>query len=277
MSTNENLRGYMKSVKQYPLLTKNESDILFQKYNIACKNDDKQKSQAYKNKIVNSNLRLVINIAKSYLPRGSRYGRELSDLIQEGNIGLMRAVEKYDVTKGFHFSTYAMWWIRQSIGRYIVDHGRPVRLTPHIVTLIRRINEVKKEFVSEFNCQPTNSELAELLQVDIKTIENVYNASGGMISIHQEQDSETESSSMEEFLQEPMQEAMEREGRMPRSIEQIMRDKEIVNVISNALCELSSREERIIRLRFSITNDKENVEKWPMTMNELASNLKESD
>lgn len=154
---------YLREIGQYDLLSREEEIELAE---AAAKGD----SQA-KEKLINHNLRLVVSVAKRYMGRGLA----LLDLIQEGNTGLIKAVEKYDVDKGFKFSTYATYWIKQAISRAIMDQSRNIRIPVHTIELISNIRKVERDFQQKYGRDPKINEVAAALKVDIKKIKEAYN------------------------------------------------------------------------------------------------------
>ena len=156
------IKIYLREIGKYPLLTREEEN----KIATAALNGD---SEA-KEKLINHNLRLVVSIAKKYMGRGLN----LLDLIQEGNVGLIKAVERFDVSKGFKFSTYATYWIKQSISYAIADQTRNIRIPPHIIKLINNIQRVEQNLLQEKKRKPTQEEVAKILNIDIKKIKNAY-------------------------------------------------------------------------------------------------------
>ncbi len=154
---------YLREIGQYDLLSREEEIELAE---AAAKGD----SQA-KEKLINHNLRLVVSVAKRYMGRGLA----LLDLIQEGNTGLIKAVDKYDVDKGFKFSTYATYWIKQAISRAIMDQSRNIRIPVHTIELISNIRKVERDFQQTYGRDPRINEVAAALKVDIKKIKEAYN------------------------------------------------------------------------------------------------------
>ena len=155
------IRSYLYEIGKIPLLTADEEVILAKRI----EKGDKEAAQL----LITANLRLVVSIAKKY----SKSGLELLDLIQEGNIGLMRAVEKFDYHKGFKFSTYATWWIRQAVTRAIADQGRTIRVPVHMGDQINKLLRVQHQLTQQLGRDPTVEELAEALEVPPKKVENM--------------------------------------------------------------------------------------------------------
>lgn len=151
VSSTDPLRLYLVQMGKYPLLSKDEETKLAKR--IA------DGDQEAKDALINANLRLVVSVAKHYVNKNI----PLSDLIQEGNIGLSRAAEKFDYTKGFKFSTYATWWIKQAVSRAIADQSRNIRIPVHVVENIRKINKVKHELIQSLGREPTEEEVAKAL------------------------------------------------------------------------------------------------------------------
>ena len=152
------IKSYLKDISQYTLLSFDEEQKLAALI--------KQKNIQAKEALINHNLRLVVFIAKKYLG----FGLSLADLIQEGNLGLIKAVEKYDLNKGFRFSTYATYWIKQSISKAIMDQGRNIRIPIHIIVLLNQIAKVEKDFLQKNNRFPSVQEISKIINVDINKI-----------------------------------------------------------------------------------------------------------
>lgn len=152
------IKSYLKDISQYTLLSFDEEQKLAALI--------KQKNTQAKEALINHNLRLVVFIAKKYLG----FGLSLADLIQEGNLGLIKAVEKYDLNKGFRFSTYATYWIKQSISKAIMDQGRNIRIPIHIIVLLNQIAKVEKNFLQKNNRFPSIQEISKIINVDINKI-----------------------------------------------------------------------------------------------------------
>lgn len=153
---------YLREISQYDLLSKEEEVRLAE----AAKNGDVEA----KNELVKHNLRLVVSLAKRYMNRGLAF----QDLIQEGNIGLITAVDKFDASKGFKFSTYATYWIKQSISRAIMDKSRNIRIPIHTIELMSKIKKVERAFQQENGREPKEKEVAEILNLDIKKVKEAY-------------------------------------------------------------------------------------------------------
>ena len=161
-TTVNSIKVYLNEISQYNLLSK-EDEVRYAE--AAAKGN-----QEAKNALINHNLRLVVSIAKKYMGRGLT----LSDLIQEGNFGLIKATEKYDVNKGFRFSTYATYWIRQSISRAIMDQTRNIRIPTHIIELLSKIKKAERDFQQSYNKEPKDNDIAKALGIDIKKVKEAY-------------------------------------------------------------------------------------------------------
>lgn len=159
---NSSVKIYLKEIGEYPLLSKEEEMRLAARA--------AEGSMKAREKLINCNLRLVVYIAKRY----SGHGLSLLDMIQEGNIGLMKAVEKFDYTKGYKFSTYATYWIKQSISEAIMKQSRNIRIPINIIERISAIRKVEKEYQQKFERDPSMKEVAAALKLDIKKIKEAY-------------------------------------------------------------------------------------------------------
>ena len=168
---NDPVRMYLKEIGRINLLT---SDEEFEYAQRAEAGDEEAKRL-----LAESNLRLVVSIAKRYVGRGMLF----LDLIQEGNIGLMKAVDKFDPTKGYKFSTYATWWIRQAITRAIADQARTIRVPVHMVETINKLARVQRQLTQELNREPTDEEIAKKLDITIEKVREVYKISQDPVSL----------------------------------------------------------------------------------------------
>ena len=171
--SSDNLNIYLNEISKYPLLSLDEQKEL--SYRVL---DGDTKAA---NKLVSSNLRLVVSVAKKYNGNGS--GVDLLDLIQEGNLGLMKAVEKYDVKKGFKFSTYAVWWIKQAIARSIADKARTIRIPVHLYEDMRKFNKIRNEIYGKTGIEPTTEEVAKEMNISIKKAKTMFDYSRDTLSL----------------------------------------------------------------------------------------------
>ena len=171
MSVNDNVRMYLKEIGKISLLTLSEEQELSRKV--------AQGDEHAKNVLAESNLRLVVSIAKRYVGRGLLF----LDLIQEGNIGLMKAVEKFDYDKGYKFSTYATWWIRQAITRALADQARTIRVPVHMVETINKMARIERQMTLELNREPTDLELSKKMGLTVEKIAEIRKISQDPVSL----------------------------------------------------------------------------------------------
>jgi len=188
--TPELLAKYLRHIGQGDLLTHAEEIELSK----AAKAGDKRARQ----RLIEKNLRLVVSVAKKY--RG--YGLPFEDLIQEGNIGLMKAVEKYDPDRGFRFSTYATWWVRQAVQRAVADKGRTIRVPVHMTEKIRKMARTYNDLSAEFEREPTDEEVAERLEWTVDEVRDVKDAMPDATSLNQPLSSDSDSSELGELVED---------------------------------------------------------------------------
>lgn len=230
---NSNLDSYFKQIGRTPLLTRAQEVELAKKI----ENGD-QRARA---KMIESNLRLAVSIAKKY----SKYGSNLEDLIQESNIGLIKAVEKFDWRKGYKFSTYACWWIKQSVTRYLTGDSTILKIPSHTLSDARKLNQVIKDFEEEFNQEPSKEDISEIMGISIGQVENAMAAlkSRYVKSIDMPIGNDGESkTTLGDLI--PDNNAV--------SIDSKLDNEKLRGVIVKALMSLSKREELVLRLRFGI-------------------------
>lgn len=223
------IRSYLYEIGKIPLLTGEEEVILAKRI----EKGDKEAGQL----LITANLRLVVSIAKKY----SKSGLELLDLIQEGNIGLMRAVEKFDYHKGFKFSTYATWWIRQAITRAIADQARTIRVPVHMIETINKFNKVNGSLSTRLGRQPTDEEIAKEMDIEIEKIAEIrkikQNPSSLATPIGDEKDSKLQDILPDEWSQSP---------------EDFATSEYLKNQLKGILDSLQDRERRVLALRFGL-------------------------
>ena len=228
----DSVRLYLREIGKIPLLTPEEEADLAKRI---VKGDKKAKD-----KLVESNMRLVVSIAKRY---GGR-GLDFLDLIQEGNTGLLRAVEKFDPDKGFKFSTYATWWVRQAITRAIADQARTIRIPVHMVETINKVLRTSRKLTSELNREPTNEEIAKELGLEPEKIDYVMRIKQDIASLDASigREGDDEDSVLGDFVEDE-----ERDSPEESAANQILKEQ-----LSEIIATLTDREQKIIRLRFGI-------------------------
>lgn len=223
------IRSYLYEIGKIPLLTGEEEVILAKRY--------EKKDQEAGQLLITANLRLVVSIAKKY----AKSGLELLDLIQEGNIGLMRAVQKFDYHKGFKFSTYATWWIRQAITRAIADQARTIRIPVHMIETINKFNKTSAILTTRLGRKPTDDEIAKEMDIELTKVAEIrkisQNPSSLQTPIGDEKDSQLLDIIPDDWSQSPDEYA---------TLEYLK------NQIHTVLDSLQDREKRVLALRFGL-------------------------
>ena len=233
LTINDPVRMYLKEIGQIKLLTMDEELELADRI---LAGDEMAKST-----LAEANLRLVVSIAKRDVGRGMLF----LDLIQEGNIGLMKAVEKFDVSKGYKFSTYATWWIRQAITRAIADQARTIRVPVHMVETINKLARIQRQLTLELNREPSEQELAKKMNMSVEMVRDIYKISQEPVSL-ETPIGEEDDSHLGDFIKD--------ERNM--SPEEYATNEMLKDEISEVLLTLTEREEKVIRLRFGLEDGK---------------------
>jgi len=226
---NDPVRMYLKEIGRINLLTTDEE---FEYARLAEQGDEYAKKM-----LAESNLRLVVSIAKRYVGRGMLF----LDLIQEGNIGLMKAVDKFDPTKGYKFSTYATWWIRQAITRAIADQARTIRVPVHMVETINKLARAQRQLTQELNREPTEEELAKKLNISVEKVREVYKISQDPVSL-ETPIGEEDDSHLGDFIKDEL----------TMSPEDYATTEMLKEELASVLLTLTDREEKVLRLRFGL-------------------------
>ena len=235
-ASDDSVRLYLREIGKIPLLN-SEEELALAKRVVAGE-------RKAKDKMAEANMRLVVSIAKRYSGRGL----DFLDLIQEGNTGLLRAVEKFDPEKGFKFSTYATWWIRQAITRAIADQARTIRIPVHMVETINKLLRTQRRMTQELNREPTIEELGKELEMEPEKVEYVMKIKQDITSLDAGvgRDGDDEDSVLRDFIEDE-------EGVTPEESAASQLLKEQVQAI---LSTLSDREQKIIKMRFGLENGK---------------------
>lgn len=234
------VRMYLKEIGKVPLLTPEEEIDLAKRMEMG--------DESAKKRLAEANLRLVVSIAKRYVGRGMQF----LDLIQEGNLGLIKAVEKYDYSKGFKFSTYATWWIRQAITRSIADQARTIRIPVHMVETINRLIRTSRQLLQELGREPLPEELAKKLDMPVDRVREIMKISQDPVSLEtpigEEEDSHLGDFIQDEHVQIPVDAAT-----------YTLLHEQLMEVLDT----LTDREQKVLRLRFGLDDGK------PRTLEEV--------
>jgi RNA polymerase primary sigma factor len=230
--TNDPVRMYLKEIGKVPLLSADQEVALAKRI--------ERKDMAAKRKLIESNLRLVVSIAKRYVGRGMLF----LDLIQEGNLGLIRAVEKFDYRKGYKFSTYATWWIRQAITRAIADQARTIRIPVHMVETINRLIRVQRQLLQDIGREPTPEEIAAEMGITPQKVRDILKISQEPVSLETPV-GEEDDSQLGDFIED-------QDAAVPvEAVSEIMQKEALGHVLGT----LTHRERKVIELRFGLKGE----------------------
>lgn len=230
----DSVRLYLREIGKIPLLSA-EEELALAKRVVAGDKDAKDQ-------MAEANMRLVVSIAKRYVGRGL----DLLDLIQEGNTGLLRAVEKFDPDKGFKFSTYATWWIRQAITRAIADQARTIRIPVHMVETINKLLRTQRRLTQELNREPTNEEIAKEMEIDVDKVEHIMKIKQDISSLDASIRDDEEDSVLADFIEDEDTVSPEESA-----TGQLLKEQ-----VKDMLGALTEREQKILKLRFGLEDGK---------------------
>ncbi|WP_305883320.1 RNA polymerase sigma factor RpoD/SigA [Conexibacter sp. DBS9H8] len=236
----DSLRLYLRSIGRVPLLTKEQEVELAQRI--------ERGDMTAKQQMIEANLRLVVSIAKSYLGRGLTF----LDLIQEGSMGLIRAVEKFDYRRGYKFSTYATWWIRQAVTRAIADKGRTIRIPVHMIEKLNRVSRAERQLLQQFGRDPSPEEIATEVEMTTDEVRDILAMSLAPISLERPV-GEEEDSQLGDFVED-----LSQESPFEQAAEHLRKEN-----LRRALAALPQREREVIELRYGLSG------KRPYTLEEV--------
>ena len=252
---------YLHELQKHQQLAHGDLVELFKLYNAGVTRDAEgeivgrsPEALRIRNRLTEANLRLVVSIAKQY-----NKGPELNDLIQEGNIGLMKAVDRFKHEKGFRFSTYATWWIRQAIGQYRLKRKGAIRLPAHAATVQRKLLQAAEDYRREMGCEPTTEELTALIGASKTVVEATLHSGRGSVSLQQPLSASGDGDTVEDRIED------DRPGASPFDN---VSEKELIEVTEAVIMELSDKEAAILRLRFGLNEDPEDSASYPITQEE---------
>jgi len=229
--SSDSIQMYLKEIGKVPLLTAAEEVEL-------AKRKEKGDKEAVK-KIIEANLRLVVSIAKKFT--GAK-GLSLLDLIQEGNIGLFRAVEKFEYRKGYKFSTYATWWIRQAITRALADQSRTIRIPVHMVETINKFQQIERQLIQDLGREPLPEEISAEMGQEIDKVRHIIKISQDTISLETSVGEDEEDSTLEDFIEDVKNVTPDRSAAL-----QLLKD-----YVKEVITQLSPREQKILEMRFGL-------------------------
>ena len=240
LAIDDPVRMYLKDIGKIPLLTPERETYLAEQITLG--------NKEAKDELIEANLRLVVSIAKRHVGKGMYF----LDLIQEGNLGLIKAVEKFDYSKGYKFSTYATWWIRQAITRAIADQARTIRIPVHMVETIHKVSRTARQLLQEFGREPTTDEIAESLGITAEKVREIMKIAQDPVSL-ETPIGEEEDSHLGDFVED-----MDSPAPSDSASYSLLREQ-----LCNILHTLTPREEQVIKLRFGLEDGR------PRTLEEV--------
>jgi len=230
--SDDSIQMYLREIGKVPLLTAEEEVALAKRK----EKDDREAAR----KLIEANLRLVVSIAKKFVGRSL----SLADLIQEGNIGLFRAVEKFEYRKGYKFSTYATWWIRQAITRALADQSRTIRIPVHMVETINKFQQIERQLIQDLGREPLPEEIAAEMNQELDKVRHIIKISQDTISLETSVGDEDEDSTLEDFIEDIKNVTPDRAAAL-----QLLRD-----YVKDIIRDLSPREQKILEMRFGLVD-----------------------
>jgi RNA polymerase primary sigma factor len=245
LAIDDPVRMYLKDIGKIPLLSAERETYLAEQITLG--------NKAAKDELIEANLRLVVSIAKRHVGKGMYF----LDLIQEGNLGLIKAVEKFDYSKGYKFSTYATWWIRQAITRAIADQARTIRIPVHMVETIHKVSRTARQLLQELGREPTTDEIAERLSLTAEKVREIMKIAQDPVSL-ETPIGEEEDSHLGDFVED-----MDSPAPSDSASYSLLREQ-----LTNILHTLTDREESVIRLRFGLDDGR------PRTLEEVGKQFK---
>jgi RNA polymerase primary sigma factor len=238
--SNSSISNYLKTLQSYPQLNHEQLVELFKSYE-----KGGNESKIARKKLAESNLRLVVYVAKKH----KGHNIPIEDLIQEGNLGLLKAIERFDWSKGFRFSTYAMWWIKQAISQYVLKRKKIIRLPAYVASAQKKMIEAVDSFRESTGHEPTIEELSSMVDVSESVVKATMQSGRNVISLQQSiDDSRENSSTLEDRLEDT---------NIDNNPFDCLAKKEMIGIVRNVMCRLTAKEAAILRLRFGLFDDVE--------------------